>query len=77
MSVSAHVCGSTRVPPVSLPSDTETLSRDSRPLVSPHPAAPPFQQQAVLLFSFQDTGGRAPPTRGRGTPVRHSYSSVC
>lgn len=77
MPVFAHVCGSTCVPLVSLSSHAETLSRDSRPPGSPHLAAPPFQQQAVLLFSFQGTGGRAPPTPGRRTPVGHIYSSVC
>lgn len=46
------------------------LSQDSCPQV-----VPPLQRQqpfrSVLLFLYQDTGGRAHPTLGLQTPVRH------
>lgn len=51
-------------------------SQDSRLLMS-QPVGPPLQRQqplhSVLLFLYQDIGGRAHPTLGLQTPVRHTW----
>lgn len=84
MSLFVNVCGSSHVQHVSPPADVETLnlSRDPRPLVSLHPAAPSLRHpqqhlHSVLLFLSQDPGGGAPPaTPGPETPVRHIFTAL-